>query len=163
MTVTAYIAFGSNMGDPKENLEKTKAFISQNSDIKITRTSPLYKTEPLTKDGQSQDWYLNCVLEVETKLTVKELWKCLKKIETDMGRTAAERWAPRPADLDILLYGTLVYESPQLCVPHREIQNRRFVLTPLNDLAPHLIHPILNMSVQDMLNKTQDTLKVLPC
>ncbi|MBV9718429.1 MAG: 2-amino-4-hydroxy-6-hydroxymethyldihydropteridine diphosphokinase [Candidatus Eremiobacteraeota bacterium] len=131
MTPTvAFIGIGTNLGDRAANVER--AVDALRSLGTIARRSSLYRTQPWGKRGQP--WFLNAVIALETALTPEALLPQLKQIEARMGRTANERWGPRVIDLDLLLYGDLTIETPELHVPHPHLRDRAFVLVPLSEI-----------------------------
>ena len=113
MQETAYIGFGSNMGDLHKNFLQAQKYLGTHPQIELLRTSNAYQTEPLTKETtEKQSWYLNAVFEITTSLTIRELFASLQNIEKSMGRTSQKkRWQPRILDLDILFYGQFVYQD----------------------------------------------------
>src|SRR3989339_1987876 len=161
MMVTAYIGFGSNLGDRQAHLRATLDRLSACDHITLKRVSRLYQTEPHKKNTDPQPWYLNCVLEIETSLTLHQLLSTLKLIEKELGRKTKSDWKPRPVDLDILLYGTIIYQDNGLRVPHSDLTQRRFVLQTLCDLCHTFLHPEYQMSLQELLNCCTDKLKVV--
>lgn len=162
MVEKAYIGFGSNLGDLMKNLETVQEKLSHIKGITVLRTSKLYLSEPHTLGSQKQPWYLNAVIEIETTLTPENLFSELKKMEHDMGRKKSGKWQPRVVDLDILFFGNLIYQDKELRIPHQEIPNRKFVLAPLCDLAPHFKHPELTFTAKEILKHTTDKLTVIP-
>lgn len=162
MSITAYIGFGTNLGDVLKNHHVARTKISDHPEIQITRISHLYQSEPLTKDGETQPWYLNSVFEISTSLTLHKLFEALKQIETSMGRKSRRRWASRIVDLDILFYGNVVYADEEIKIPHPEMIYRNFVLKPLCDLIPDFIHPDVEMPLKEILENTSDTLQIKP-
>lgn len=154
--ILAYIGFGSNLGDRVGFLMRAQQALNGLGGTIVLRLSSLYKTEPHTCDDSKQPWYLNAVFEVQTDLNLFELLPSLKKIEKNLGRVETLRWAPRIADLDLLFYGDQILEAEGLCVPHREIAHRRFVLQPLCDLVPDKIHPVLKKTLRELLAECQD-------
>jgi 2-amino-4-hydroxy-6-hydroxymethyldihydropteridine diphosphokinase len=150
-----YLSLGTNLGDRKANLrEAIKRFDSKG--IKIIRSSGVYETEPVgTKD---QPFFLNMCVEASTELMPFVLLDSIKGIEASMGRTPSPvKWGPRIIDIDILFYSNIMIETDRLAIPHHEIKNRRFVLVPLAELAPDLIHPGNEKSVAEMLHECMDT------
>lgn len=117
----------------------------------MTGCSAVFKTEPEGVTGQ--DWYANCVAQVRVTQSPSQLLKGLRGIESDMGRVRRERWEARIIDLDILLFGQEVIKSHNLIIPHPLLHKRRFVLEPLFQLAPHLVHPVLKLTISQLLNK----------
>jgi len=110
--------------------------------------SPFYRTEPVGVEGQ--DTYVNGVVRVDTDLSAGTLLNCLLEIEADMGRVRRKKWDARVIDLDILLFGSRIIQKPDLIVPHPLMHLRRFVLTPLLQIAPDLIHPVLRKSIREL-------------
>lgn len=128
--------------------------------IQILKKSPIYETEPV--GPQDQGWFLNQVVEVESDLGAQELLKTIKKIEKNMGREKTEKWGPRIIDIDILLFGDEVVDSEGLQIPHRMLHKRKFVLIPLNDIAPDALHPKMKKTVKELLNECDDAAIVRP-
>ena len=153
MASPIYLALGSNLGDRVANLENARKALAPN--VTLIRESPIYLTPPWGYTEQPD--FLNQVIEVETLLHPIPLLHKLKEIEADMGREATFRNGPRIIDLDIIFYGQEVYEGELLQIPHPRLQERAFVLVPLNDLAPDFVHPVLNESVREMLTKVDFT------
>ena len=132
-----YLGLGSNVGDRKRNL--IGALDRLASQLQVEAISSLYETDPVGPQDQ-QDFY-NAVCRVSTRLTPDELLEHVKQVERDIGRMECERWGPREIDIDILLYGDQVVESPELHIPHPEMTKRAFVLVPLAELAADVHHP----------------------
>jgi 2-amino-4-hydroxy-6-hydroxymethyldihydropteridine diphosphokinase len=147
---TAYLALGANLGDRLANLTAARQALSAAPDVRVAAASPLFETAPVG-GPPGQPPYLNAVLRVETTLPPRELLALGLAVEARCGRRRTERWGPRPLDVDLLLYGEAVIEEPGLVVPHPELHRRRFVLTPLADLAPELVHPRLGKSIRQLL------------
>lgn len=129
-----YVGLGSNLGNPEENIREALKMIQCRTEINITVISSLYLTEPV--GFEDQPWFYNCVVELETELTPEELLDILQGIENDLGRVRTVRWGPRTVDLDILLFGNLTIDSERLIVPHPRMQERSFVMVPLDEIAP---------------------------
>jgi 2-amino-4-hydroxy-6-hydroxymethyldihydropteridine diphosphokinase len=153
MSSPIYLALGSNLRDRVANLETARKSLAPR--IEIVRESPIYVTPPWGYTDQPD--FLNQVIEVDTLLHPIPLLHKLKKIETEMGRETTFRNGPRIIDLDILFYGQEVYEGENLQIPHPRLQDRAFVLVPLNDIAPDFVHPVLNQSVHEMLAKVDSS------
>ena len=147
----AYIGIGSNLGHKVFNCKRSIASIDQVPGCEVTARSALFKTEPEGVTGQQ--WYANCVVEVQTERTPPELLDSLLAIEQEMGRTRTKKWESRIIDLDLLLFGEQVIDSADLVVPHPLLHTRRFVLEPLVQLAPELVHPVLNVTIRRLLNE----------
>lgn len=146
---TVYLSLGSNVGNREVNL---KAAVNglESARVHVRRASPVYETEPV--DYKNQPWFLNLVIEAETKLMPEQLLQKTLRIERDLGRTRKIPKGPRTIDIDILFYGHAVVQSPGLEIPHPRLAQRRFVLAPLADLAPDLRHPVTGRTVREMLD-----------
>ena len=158
MVHTAYIGIGSNLGTPDKNCEEAMEKISTNGGIKIVSKSLLYQTAPV--GHIKQDWFVNSVIKIDTQLSPKELMSFLLNIESEMGRIRKEKWGPRLIDLDLLFYDNLILNQKEITLPHPEIQNRKFVLTPLNEIAENLTHPILKRTIKFLLQELSDDAEV---
>ncbi len=150
--VVVYIGIGSNLGDRVSNCLEAIERLSPL--VRVLRTSSLYETEP--HGDPSQPWYVNCVVEGETSMGPMELLHFLQSIEREMGRERKGGWCPRIIDLDILLYGDRVVEEEGLVIPHPLLHLRGFVLRPLVEIAPDLIHPVEGRSVRDLYRRLRD-------
>lgn len=146
-SVTAYLGLGSNLGDRRKNLAQALKILAQH--VRVTKYSSVYDTAPQENPDQSR--FLNIVICAETVLAPKLLLDLAKDIEANMGRNPYPANSPRPIDIDILFYGTLIWQSPGLIIPHPKLALRSFVLIPLAEIAPHLKHPITNETAQDMI------------
>jgi 2-amino-4-hydroxy-6-hydroxymethyldihydropteridine diphosphokinase len=149
-TASVYIALGTNIGDREANLQTAKVLLSRKATI--TQESSVYTTPPWGYKDQPD--FLNQVIEVSSRLEPLPLLRFLKDIEKKMGREKLILNGPRLIDLDILFYGDRVVNSEHLQVPHPRMEGRAFVLVPLNEIAPDLIHPVLGISVREMLTGT---------
>lgn len=145
----AYIGIGSNMDNPLEQCRKAIGLIAASPDLTLSQSSSFYKTEPV--GITDQDWFVNAVVSAETMLSPSDLLNTLLGIEQQMGRTRQLKWGPRVIDLDLLFYDDSILESPGLKVPHPEIQNRRFILAPMNEITGELVHPVLKKSISKLL------------
>lgn len=148
---TAYLSLGSNLNDREGNLRRALELL-ESSDVHIKHVSSIYETEP--QELREQPWFLNLVAEVETTLFPMQLLRRVRKIEKQLGRQRLIPKGPRTVDIDILLFGRFVMDSPGLQVPHPRMQDRRFVLEPLAEIAPELRHPVTRRSVREMLQAT---------
>lgn len=152
-----YLLIGGNMGNREANLAKARAYIKQLCGP-VIQSSSLYETEAWGKTDQPS--FLNQALETETGLNAEHLIKQVLKIEKLMGRERNEKYGPRIIDIDILLFNSDRYDLPFLKIPHPEMQNRRFALTPLAEIAGDLQHPIFKKSITQLLKECRDTLEV---
>lgn len=152
---TIYLSLGSNIGNRRKNLEKALIELEKNN-IKKIKISSLYETEPV---GPKQRNFYNIVGKFETNLIPQNLLKTVKKIEEKLGRIKTYRWGPRIIDIDILFYGKHIIKTKTLVIPHKEIINRGFVLVPMNEIAPKVIHPIYHKTIKrlyaDLNNKNK--------
>lgn len=152
-----YLLLGSNMGNSKASLDKAIAQIEKKIGA-VTRKSGLYSTAAWGNTKQPD--FLNQVIIVETKLSAWQTMQTILDIEKKMGRIRTVKNAPRVIDIDILFFNKEIIEQEHLSIPHPQIQNRRFVLVPLNQLSPNLKHPLLNKTVHQLLINCPDTLNV---
>lgn len=154
-----YIGIGSNLGDRKANIVEAVDRVSKLPSTRVVRASSLYESEPL---GDAKTWFVNSVIEIETEIAPDALLRKLKAIEQAMGRkrVKGKRWGSRVIDLDILLWNQEVVEKRSLRIPHPEMHKRRFVLLPLAELAPHVVHPNLGQSVSSLLATVKDAKRV---
>ncbi|WP_061310280.1 2-amino-4-hydroxy-6-hydroxymethyldihydropteridine diphosphokinase [Clostridium botulinum] len=147
---TAYVAFGSNMGE-KENYIKRALENMEERGMKIIKVSSIYETEPY--GVLDQDSFLNGVVKIETNLTPEDLIGELLNIEKQLDRVRERRWGPRTIDLDIIFYDDLIINEKDLVIPHKDMENREFVLKPLCDIDENFIHPVLKKSVRELYDR----------
>ncbi len=154
---SAYLLIGGNMGERLENLDKTRALISGSCGT-IVKQSSVYETSAWGKTDQPD--FLNQALRVETYLGPAALLKALLGIEQEMGRYRGEKYGPRIIDIDIIFFNHEIIDLPDLKIPHPRMQNRKFVLTPLAEIAPQFVHPVLGISMSQLLEECTDELAV---
>jgi 2-amino-4-hydroxy-6-hydroxymethyldihydropteridine diphosphokinase len=155
-TVTAYLSLGSNLGNREDNLDMALKLLSER--MRMGKVSSIYDTEPL--GNTSQPRFLNLACEVFTRLTPEGLLALAKGIEGKMGRRG-KSGEPRPIDIDILLYGDTVVEKPDLVIPHPSMAARSFVLVPLAEIAPDLVHPIVKKTIKEMRDAIKEVQGVM--
>lgn len=152
-----YLLTGTNLGDRLDNLNKAREYVEQASGRIITCSS-IYETAAWGKTDQPD--FLNQVIELRTALNPEELLRSVLSIEKDLGRTRKEKWGERIIDIDILYFGSRIVQSDTLLLPHPAIAQRRFVLTPLCEIAPAFVHPSMNKSNEQLLLMCADMLPV---
>jgi 2-amino-4-hydroxy-6-hydroxymethyldihydropteridine diphosphokinase len=153
---TAYLSAGSNVGDRKLNLEFALTSLGKRTGMK--KISSLFETEPV--GYRDQPWFLNLAVEIETVMNPSELLHLCQEIETACGRIRPFPNAPRTLDLDILLFEDIVLNEKDLVIPHPRLSERRFVLEPLAQIAPGVVHPVLKKSIRSLLAECPDDSEV---
>jgi 2-amino-4-hydroxy-6-hydroxymethyldihydropteridine diphosphokinase len=149
MKKLAYLSLGSNLGHREKYLREA---ISRLQDLGLIRkVSAFYETQPVEVQGE-QPWFLNCALAIETELMPMEFLSRMLAVEQSMGRIRTEPKGPRTIDIDILLFGNDVLDTPELTVPHSAMHQRRFVLEPLAEIAPAVMHPVLKRTIRELLD-----------
>ena len=157
----AYIGVGSNLGDRLKHCTRAVEEISRLRGCTLCGGSAWYQTQPVGVTGQG--WYLNGVIALDAGIPARSLLKTILTLEEQMGRVRKERWEARIIDLDILLFGSEVIDEEGLTIPHPRMHLRRFVLVPLAELAPELIHPVLGVRVEILLERLpEDDQAVVP-
>ena len=156
MNEIAYLSLGSNLGNREQNVREA---IRRASALgRIVAVSSFYETEPV--EFTDQPWFLNCVVALETAVEPGDLMAELLRIEQEMGRQRVQKKGPRSIDIDILLFGDIVVNTPELTIPHPSMAKRRFVLAPLAELAPELHHPTLHKGITDLLAELPPAQKI---
>lgn len=161
MTRTAYIGIGSNLGNKLGNCVRAVGLIDRIPGVIVKAQSDFYRTEPV--GVEDQNWYVNGVVCLLTRISYGDLLNSLLAIESDMGRKRKKKWDSRVIDLDILLFGQDMIDDEDLIVPHPHMHLRRFVLVPMVQLAPDLIHPVLGRTMTELLDDfSQEGQAVIP-
>jgi 2-amino-4-hydroxy-6-hydroxymethyldihydropteridine diphosphokinase len=150
--VPAFIALGSNLGDREENIQMAIDALRNSDGVSIRRMSSLLEN-PAVGGPPDSPPFLNAVAELRTSLPAHELLDRLLDIEQQLGRVRYQKWEPRIIDLDLILYSDQIIDRPQLVVPHPLLHERDFVLRPLAEIAPQVVHPQLQMTVKEMLDR----------
>ena len=149
MKKLVYLSMGSNLGDREKYLREA---ISRLRDLGVIKqVSAFYETQPVEVQSE-QPWFLNCALAMETELVPLAFLGRMLAVEQSMGRVRTEPKGPRTIDIDIVFFGDDVLNTPELTIPHPAMHQRRFVLEPLAEIAPALMHPVLKRTVQELLD-----------
>lgn len=160
---SVYISVGSNMGDPLSNCCRAIELLCDDAAITLVKRSSFYRTSPV--DYAHQEWFINAALLIRTSLQPLDLLGRTRAVQKEMGRRSGGiRYGPRIIDLDIIFYDDRVLETFDLIIPHPRMHKRRFVLQPICDIDPTVVHPVLDMSVQKLLNQlVADGQEIEPC
>jgi 2-amino-4-hydroxy-6-hydroxymethyldihydropteridine diphosphokinase len=142
-----YLSLGSNVGDRAANLHQAVGQLAKLG--RVQAVSSFYETEPV--EFTAQPWFLNCAVVFETTFMPKQFLHALLELELEMGRRRTQDKGPRTIDLDILLFGDLIVNAPGLTIPHPALAERRFVLEPLAEIAPEVVHPVLKKTIRELL------------
>jgi len=148
-----YLLLGSNIEPRLDYFNNAKALLAEKVGA-IIQTSALYQTAAWGNENQAD--FLNQAIKIESTLEPIQLLNTIKEIETLTGRKQREHWGAREIDIDILLIEKLTFKNPSLEIPHPQLHNRRFALTPLADIAREIIHPIFNKTISELLNECRD-------
>jgi 2-amino-4-hydroxy-6-hydroxymethyldihydropteridine diphosphokinase len=149
----AFIALGANLGDREATLRRALTWLDAVPGLGVEATSRFHLTPPV---GPPQPAYLNAVTRVRSKLSPRALLDVLRAMEAAAGRRRGVVWGPRTLDLDLLLYGGVVLDTPELVLPHPRLAQRRFVLAPLCELDPQILHPVLHRKMSGLLRELND-------
>jgi len=144
---TVYLSLGSNLGDRAANLQKAIDRLGQMGSVKAA--SPLYETQPV--EVEQQPLFLNCAVAMETELTPEQFLSRVLTLERSMGRKRTQVKGPRTIDIDIVLFGNSVIDTTDLTIPHPAMHTRRFVLEPLAEIAPDVLHPVFKRTALELL------------
>jgi 2-amino-4-hydroxy-6-hydroxymethyldihydropteridine diphosphokinase len=146
MPGVVYLSLGSNVGNRNAQLREAQARLG--AEGRVVATSSFYETEPV--EFTDQPWFLNCAIALETSATPQQLIEAILGIEKEMGRQRLQNKGPRTIDIDILLFGDTILDSPKLTIPHPAMHHRRFVLEPLAEIAPEVLHPVLKKTIREL-------------
>ena len=155
----ASVGLGSNIGDREAMIRGAIQWLAAEPGNSVKACSSLYETEPYGK--KDQDWFLNCVVQIQTSQGLNGFFRKLKGAEARFGRVRQEPWGPRTLDLGLLFFDDVIFSDPELTVPHPGIPHRRFVLEPLVEIAPELRHPALGQTVRRLLEVLNDPGRVI--
>jgi len=147
--VVSYVALGANLGNREDNIHAALAKLERTPGVHVTKASKLFEF-PAVGGPPDSPPFLNAAAELTCALDAPDLLQRLLEIERELGRVRREKWGPRPIDLDLLLFGELVQHTPGLTVPHPLMHERRFVLDPLVQIAPEVVHPVLKRTIRSL-------------
>ncbi len=156
-THTVYLSLGSNLSDRAAHIERALARLAEEN-VRVVKRSSFYETEPV--EFLAQGWFLNIAVEAETELMPRQLLRVIRNIERELGRKRIVKSGPRTIDIDILFFGTSIMNAADLQVPHSRMTERRFVLVPMAEIAPALRHPVLRLTMAELLAGTKDRSQV---
>jgi 2-amino-4-hydroxy-6-hydroxymethyldihydropteridine diphosphokinase len=153
-----FLGLGSNIDDRVKHLDTATSLIRSCADIKIIQSSLIYETEPWGIRNQKS--FLNQVLKIQSSLSAPDLLTFVKDVEIKTGRIKSAKWHEREIDIDVLFYDNVIISTEKYKLPHGEIQNRKFVLIPMCEIAADFLHPVLNKSIKQLLEETKDISEV---
>jgi 2-amino-4-hydroxy-6-hydroxymethyldihydropteridine diphosphokinase len=155
------LSVGSNLGNRLVNLRAALRHLKEAAGLEVTQASDVFETAPW--GVTDQPYFLNACILARCALQPEELLRLLKDIEAKMGRAATRRWGERVIDIDILTVDSLIYDSPDLHIPHKDMHRRGFVLVPLAQILPHWVHPVTGRTASDMASDFRDPEPVRIC
>lgn len=152
----AYLCLGSNVGDKLTYVQQAVKLLTESNMVTVVRSSAFYETEPW--GNKNLDWFVNAVIEIKTKLSPRELLELCKNTEIRMGRkpSVSKEYEPRCIDIDILFYGDMIINEPDLVIPHPLLHKRAFAIVPLLELIPDYIHPKYKKSMLELHEALED-------
>ncbi|HEY7118133.1 MAG TPA: 2-amino-4-hydroxy-6-hydroxymethyldihydropteridine diphosphokinase [Tepidisphaeraceae bacterium] len=153
MSETAYIALGANLGDRAGNIAAALEGLGRVPGVTLTKVSTMMEN-PAMGGPVDSPAFLNAAAEVVTSLSPEALLEAMLAVERSLGRVRTQKWGPRTIDLDLLLYGDRAIDAPGLTVPHPLMHQRRFVLEPLAQIAPQVVHPVLGQTIQELWERS---------
>ena len=153
MITDAYVAFGSNLGDKTKNFSRVLECFSALAGCSITKYSQLFETVPVVNDESEQPGYLNACIWLKTDQPCRDFFESISSIELNLGRQRHTKWAPRTVDLDLLIFGDELIWEPGICIPHPRMSFRQFVLQPLLQISPALVHPFAQVSIEHLVHQ----------
>jgi len=145
----AYIGIGSNVGVQINKIDYAIELIDSNPYCEVEIVSSIYESAPYGDVEQGE--FFNAVIKIKTYFEPKDLFYFLKSVEMQVGRKVTTKWGPREIDLDILFFNDLIYSDNEITIPHKDLLNRDFVLVPLSEIAPELIHPSMNKKISEII------------
>ncbi len=154
--MAVFFSLGSNLGDRETTLRQALERLGRG--VEIGRVSSLYETEPV--GAKEQPWFLNLACEAKAELPPGALLRFIQEVEAHLGRVRGQRFGPRTVDIDILFYDDLIIETPRLKIPHPRLHQRAFVLIPLCELAPELVHPLLGLTIKQLSERLEGSAEV---
>ena len=149
-----FLQLGSNLGERELLLQDAIIAIEDRVGL-VVEKSKVYESVPWRVEGQEN--YLNQIIKVKTEMLADDVLSIVLDIEKELGRIRIEKWGERLIDIDIIFYNDSIIETPDLCVPHKHLHERMFVLTPLHNIAPEMVHPKYNKTIEELLNMCTDT------
>lgn len=156
-THTVYLSLGSNLGDRAAHIERALERLAEEN-VRIVKRSSFYQTEPV--EFLAQGWFLNIAVEAGTELMPRQLLRVIRQIERELGRKRIVRAGPRTIDIDILVFDANIVRAAELEIPHPRMSERRFVLVPMAEIAPALRHPVMRLTMTELLSGTKDRSQV---